>query len=396
MSGGKDNKRRKQAMDRLWFQVHSWIGLKLSLFMTLLLVTGTIAVFSSEIDWLLNPEMRAQQAVPESQVAWGAAYDNLRTANPDRQVFALGRYEWSAVALQASELTPWRENVFTWVNPADGAVQGTTSRYSVQRFFRNSHRHLMLPARIGIPIVTLMAFPLLISLIAGFMSYKKFWRGFFKKPRFHKKTRIWVGDVHRLAGLWTSWFIAIIALTSVFYFAEEMGLRGTPFPRPQPVAERSSSLPDGFTGADLDRAIEVARGELPGLEVRRVTFPFNAEAPIVISGELSAILVRPRANTVYVDPLTLESRGSYRGEQLDLYTRISEASDPLHFGYFAGYWSKWLWFLLGVAMSGLAITGVIIYAKRVYGSVIFDKRSNKKQVDSPAKTARRKLSGSSV
>ena len=48
-----------------------------------------------------------------------------------------------------------------------------------------------------------------------------------------------------------------------------------------------------------------------------------------------------------------------------MHTRISEAADPLHFGYFGGITTKILWFLLGLSMSAMAFTGVIIYSKRL-------------------------------
>ena len=38
--------------------MHQWVGLKLSLFLTFILFTGTLAVVSHEIDWLLQPSLR--------------------------------------------------------------------------------------------------------------------------------------------------------------------------------------------------------------------------------------------------------------------------------------------------------------------------------------------------
>ena len=86
---------------------------------------------------------------------------------------------------------------------------------------------------------------------------------------------------------------------------------------------------------------------------------------MAIQGDHEAILVRSRANTVYIDPVTVEIAGSYTGAELDAYTRISEAADPLHFGYFGGFVTQLLWFVFGVLLSSLSITGVLIYAKRI-------------------------------
>ena len=253
-----------------------------------------------------------------------------------------------------------------WFDPADGADLGMTSFFNVQRLFRELHRHLMLPLYIGIPLVTILAFPLLISLIAGFVVYKKFWRGLFKWPRFGRKPRIWNGDLHRLMGLWGSWFIALIAVTSIWYFVEQLGGRAPPFPAPErEMADRNTALPQQFDGVAIDLALQNARSQLAGLKTGRILFPSNASAPLTIQGELSAVLVRPRANGVHIDPTSLDVVGSYQGEDLNSHTRISEASDPLHFGYFGGIGTKLLWFIFGLMMTAISITGVVINAARL-------------------------------
>ncbi len=374
MTPGEAVQRRlsgKQTRDRAWFTIHSWIGLKLSLLMTFILATGTIAVFSYEIDWLLAPEMRAAERVAPEDIDWGAAFNSVRREYPEYRVLNLSRFQDNWFSLQALALTPRGENVRIWLNPPDGDLLGVTSFFNVQRFFRTIHRHLMMPLNIGIPIVTFLAFPLLISLIAGFVVYKKFWRGLFRWPRFGRNTRIWNGDLHRLMGLWGSWFIALIAITSVWYFVEELGGRAPPFPAPElDMAGRTSALPDGFSGADLQLAIEKAQQELPGFNTRMILFPGNARSPLTIQGELSAPLVRPRANSVYIDPATLEAAGSFRGENLDVHHRISEAADPLHFGYFGGIATKIVWFVFGSMMTAMSVTGVVVNAARLQRSLL--------------------------
>jgi len=365
----------KKARDLLWFQLHSWIGLKLSVLLSFVLFTGTMAVFSHELDWLLNPPMRAAE-VFEGEVAWGTAYDELREHYPGARLLTLTRHEDPWHAVQALVETPWGQLGRLWFDPESGAYQGVTSWRNVQRFFRTTHRHLMLPTKIGIPIVASLAFPLLLSLIAGLFVYKGFWHGFFRWPRFHRQTRIWAGDLHRLLGLWSSWFVLLIIVTSIWYFVEVLGGRAPRFPTPN----MSVSSSEGgsvtrakknavISGDDLDAWIAEARAVYPGLRVRRVNFPTEAGSPVTIMGDLDAVLVRPRANTVSLDPATGAVVGAYRGEELGVHIRISEAADPLHFGYFGGLWTKSLWFLFGAAMTALSVTGCVIYGKRVSQSL---------------------------
>jgi uncharacterized iron-regulated membrane protein len=330
--------------------------------MTFILLTGSIAVFSAEIDWFFLPEMRSSDSTPSAQVAWGASFDAARRNYPEYELDSLNRYLQEYIALQVVANTPWNELVRIWVEPGDGTISGVTPWYNVQRFFRSLHRHLMMPNNLGIPIVTFMAFPLLISLIAGLFIYKKFWRGLFKRPRFELKARIWLGDLHRLIGLWGSWFIALIIITSIWYFVEEFGGNAPTFPTPVSRSwGGSSDLPRGFSGQELDQAVELALIELPGLEIRRI----GLGETLIIEGDLTANFVRPRANSVYIDPLNLRVLGSYKGEELGLHNRISEAADPLHFGYFGGLITKIIWFFLGISMTALSISGFMIYGARL-------------------------------
>ena len=55
---------------RTWWKVHQWVGLKLSLFMTFILFTGTLAVLSAEIDWLVQPSLRVAPSTVEGPIAW--------------------------------------------------------------------------------------------------------------------------------------------------------------------------------------------------------------------------------------------------------------------------------------------------------------------------------------
>lgn len=69
-----------------------------------------------------------------------------------------------------------------------------------------------------------------------------------------------------------------------------------------------------------------------------------------------AVLVRHRANAVWVDPATNEVLLTTDGRDMNLHQRIGEMADPLHFGYFGGYWTKIPWFLFGLLITGLSVS----------------------------------------
>jgi uncharacterized iron-regulated membrane protein len=59
-------------------------------------------------------------------------------------------------------------------------------------------------------------------------------------------------------------------------------------------------------------------------------------------------------------------------ERQNTVVRLFLASNPLHFGTFGGLFTKLLWFALGTVVTGISLTGSIIYACRVGREVGLD------------------------
>lgn len=343
----------------LWWSVHSWAGLKLSVFISFVLITGTLAVVAHEIDWLANPAMRvAPRSQP--QASWGAIAQAAQRAAPDARITSLHAPidPWFAaeVLVERGEARPSR----VFVDPYTAEVTGTGGWANAQRFLRQTHRHLMLPTKIGVPIVSAVSFLLLASLITGVVTYKKWWRGFLRLPRAGDARRF-NGDLHRLAGLWSLWFVALIAATGFWYLIESLGGQAPRLPQPK---ARIAEAPV-VVGPALDRVVATARRAYPDLRITEIRLPADGDRGVVVMGQARALLVRDRANAVWIDPRDDRVLLVSRGEALGAHQRISEMADPLHFGTFGGLATKAIWFLAGIVLSGLSVTGVVIYSLRL-------------------------------
>lgn len=351
-----------QARRSLWWRVHQWAGLQVSLFLAFVLATGTIATLSHEIDWLLTPAMRVapQQSPPAS---WGRLATSAREAAGDARIEWIYAPSEPWFAVEAIAARPNGNRFRIQIDPWTTQVRGLTSWFNAQRLFRELHRSLMLPTAIGVPIVTALAFPLLASVVTAFWVYKKWWRGFFRVPRRRKARRNdgrrFTGDLHRFVGLWSLWFVALIGVTGVWYFVEKMG-GAAPVPHPPEIL-----APTQASGPQLDALMAKAHKAFPDLRIHAIGFPKGKPGGVVVMGQAKALLVRERANAVMLDPARQEVVETVRGEELSLHQRISEAADPLHFGTWGGLATRIFWFLCGAALTGLAVTGVLIYALRL-------------------------------
>lgn len=355
------DRRGKAKASRVWWAVHQWVGLKLSILLSFVCLTGTIAVFSSEIDWLLRPALRVDAATVSGPVNWSAMARSVARHAPDAAIQSLDAPLERGFAASATIRRPDGGLAFVYVHPSTGAVQGDGHWVGAKRIFRNMHRHLMMPTKWGVPIVSSASILLLVSLATSFVVYKKWWRGFFRPMRL-TDARTAFGDFHRLAGVWSLWFVALIALTGLWYLAESTGLKAPPLPRAKiAAAELSTSELADRVAASL----AAARRANPDLRIERIIFPSERSGAFVFHGQDRAILVRPRANTVWVSAATGGAVLSTDGRDLNVHQRISEMADPLHFGTWGGLASKLAWFAFGLLLTSLSVSGVTIYGLRL-------------------------------
>ena len=331
------------------FRWHGWIGLNLGLLLFLVCFSGTIAVFSWEIDWVVDPALR----VEADSVHWTAVADSVEAAYPNHVVTFLAGPRHDGFAALAYATDPAGRLVKLWVHPETGAVQKRGSYWTVQRFFRSFHRRMLIPNPVGILWVTFFAFILAGSAITGILFYKGWYRNLFRW-RWHD-VRLFFSDGHRLAGVWSLAFATIIVASSIWYGVELLA--------PAP------SGPAGSIGNDakvergptphllpLGKQVDRAKAAFPGVQVKDV-IPGTATRPTHVRGQADAWLVRPRANTVRVDPVTGEVLSVQRGTDLGLHHRIADMADPLHFGTFGGLGSQAAWGVFGLLLSSLMLTG---------------------------------------
>jgi uncharacterized iron-regulated membrane protein len=354
---------------RVWWQVHQWVGLKLSLVLAFILFTGTLAVLSHEIDWLLQPSLRVAPSSVEGEPRWDRIAASA-AAHP-RVEAILSIDEPTASAFAARVMVEFDDGKpgFLHVHPTTGVVQGEGPWVGAQRILRNMHRHLNLPTTYGVPLVSSLAVLMLLSVATSFIVYKGWWRGFFKPVRTAKARTLW-GDLHRLMGVWSLWFLLLIAVTSVWYLVESLGGEAPPLPRPAltlavDAGARGDAAALPSLGHRMAESLAAVRREDPSLDIDMIVFPSEEDGSFVFQGQRTAWLVRPRANAAFADPATARVLLTTDAEALNVHQRISEMADPLHFGTFAGYWSKVPWFLFGLALTFLAVSGCAIYAIRL-------------------------------
>ncbi|HEJ5251745.1 TPA: PepSY domain-containing protein [Pseudomonas aeruginosa] len=361
----------KKSRSRLWFLVHSWLALPIWFFVLIVCVTGTLAVVSQEIVWLANPEIRAGKPSDDARpLSHDQLLEAINQAQPAIRVESLNFPDEEHFALSARVSYPDGSRASLYVNPYTGTIQGKSPNFDFRQFTRALHGWWLVPFNNGYSwgwyLVSLLGLPMLASLVTGLVVYKRFWKGFFKpRLRISQGARIFWGDFHRLSGIWSIWFIAIISITGTWFMIQAiladnhitLSSEGVP-----PVIARNE-VPTGHTEPriSLDEAVRIATEGIPSLDAASVSLPGNAYSPIYVEGRGWYPLMYQSAA---INPYTgkIEAK-RLLGDRTPL-EFVTESMRPLHTGDFGGIWVKLIWFVFGLLLSMMVLSGLLIWSKR--------------------------------
>lgn len=371
-----DKKKRKLSQRYLAYLIHSFMGLKLTLLLIVVLLTGAIAAVQQELDWLIYDEMRA--GAQTERMNSGELLDRLQTAYPNNGMFFFRTSEndphLNAYARFIDESGGWRH---AWIDPYSGEVKGDTALLSLGQFIGYMHATLFLPA-VGNSIVNALGLMVLISLITGLMTFPKFWRYFFNAPR-TGNLRVFLGDLHKLVGLWSLWIVLVIGITGSWWFykdpfVEYAGAPSIVEPYPQkPLLSyddldslAKAGTPEKLPVAELVRRVNEA---YPDLQVNVINPPeHNADPYEIIGSQGEWLLTDWTGQRVMVHPYSGDIVDSFMIEDLTAMQRTDIAMKPLHYGTWASGKAdlvvKLCYFFGGLAMTFLAVSGLLISYKR--------------------------------
>jgi len=348
------------------FRIHAWIGLNLGFLLFVICFSGTVAVFSTELTWLVDPPTRVTPpATSTPTLSWQDLHDRVAHANPHALVAHLIASPGPRFPARAVVAYGPGDTRLVLIDPYSGKLLAQKSSFNLESFFRIFHKQLYVVPTIfgfhGTLIVGAFAVALLLGAITGLISIKRWWRALYTL-RFGRSKRLFWSDAHRLTGVWALMVTILLSATGIWYLAEtilhDTGTltESSPEVRLDPADLREA--PATLQPLDLDKAVRLAKAAFPALAIKRIALPVEPDAPLTFVGQADAWLVRDRANHVQMNPYTGEILDIRRGETLDPLARWIETADPLHFGTFAGLVSQIIWFAAGLLICGGLLAGL--------------------------------------
>lgn len=386
---------RGMTKKRFWFQLHGWFSLPIWMLFALICITGTLAVISHELTWLANPDTRVSnpqnlpaKPLPELKSAVENAYAGAQVS----LVYAMEPYLVTAVRFSSPDIP----SAFAYVNPYTAEIQGMVQGITLIGFLRALHGWLLFPWQhsysIGYYLVGAMSFVVLGALVTGLVVYKKFWRAF-TAPRLRraKGSRVFLGDLHRLGGVWSIWFLVIMGLTGFWYLVQGILWHNgiDIWPHEEPIELSSVPISDRLPPQPiaLSKALQNAQQALPALNLQSINLPEHNRDYYTFNGTGDAFFFDRYSYQVKVNPWNGEVSSLRTPASMNLTQTLTHIADPLHYGTLLGLWTKAIWFCFGLILSAMSISGFLIYGKRLLKAGSYEKNVARKALDGETKSS---------
>lgn len=371
--------------------VHGWSGIMLGVLLYAVICTGVAVVFASEINNWASPLSRGN--VTQLPATLDDTVTQLAAQVDPTYHEEVAAYRSSGGRLLvffhrhdvAPDGKPSEYGVEFEVDPDTQRIlarrEGWYDQIAEQRrpdgiadFLVNLHVRLHIPEPYGLFVTGILGMVMMIAAITGLLVHRHLFKELFTLRR-RGEPVLRRRDLHVIAGSWNLPFAFILAFTGSFFsFATTIGL---------PLVANAT-----FDG-DQERLIETLYGA-----------PHEEDATPVRMADLNAIVTdaQQRANAepyfiaverygradsaVWVFTPLAEDRVVYSshlyqgasgehvserpplGQQPSLGASLVGLMYPLHFGYFAGVLSKWVWVTLGFAGAYVTLTGMLLWTRR--------------------------------
>jgi uncharacterized iron-regulated membrane protein len=361
--------------NRFWFQLHGWFSLPVWIIFCFVCLTGTISVISHELTWLTNSSARAEnpenlpaKSMPDLIAIVEQAYPTAKVTT----AMSFESYLVNAVVFTDSD----KPFAIAYVNQYTGEIQEINQGVTFISFMRSLHAWLLFPWQnsysVGYYLVCAMAIVMLGALITGLIVYKGFLRAFIQpKLRITQGKKTFLGDLHRLAGVWSLWFMLLMSVTGLWYLVQAVLWQNdveidphAPIISETILPKANGSIP--IKPYDLNDALVIAQKQFPDFQATYITPPEHYRDTYKLYGEGDFIFYDEYSYGVMVNPWSGNIESVRTPDDMTALQTLSHIAHPLHYGTIGGIWTKIIWFIFGIFLTGMSITGFLMWGERTF------------------------------
>jgi uncharacterized iron-regulated membrane protein len=341
------------------FGWHHWCGLFVGLFLLMMSITGSVLVFSDELEMLEEHDIPAVQAI-QGTPSFDASFQSVQKKYPDWEIrlYHLPKADEALVY----ELRQKENAKKVCVQPVSGEILGVNenANQSIQRKLLLLH-YTWFAGTAGKIIVFITGVLFLITLITGLIVYRKsLIKVFTFRVRFNRKTtRSFYSSLHRIIGVWSLIFNLLI-VASGLWLSGQIVLNA--LKTPAITAAKNKEVPPIQS---IDAIVKKLNKEYPDFEIHLIRIRPGGNT-VQASGRLTndPLVYGNYYSVVTLNGNTLGIEKSSFMKDMPAGERLKKMAGPLHFGNYGGLPLKIAYCLLGFTPAFLSISGFILWRKR--------------------------------
>ncbi len=349
------------------------MGLVAAAYVCLIGVTGAALVFRPEMQRAAFAGIFDPRRPPGTADAPAAdIVSKLQAAYPHSRLLGID-YPTARRGTYLSYLVQSNQLVTAYSDPVSGAVIGELPKRSWITRLQDLHFDL-LAGRTGRAVNGAAAFALVVMFATGLVIW---WPGVTRWTRafFVDFSKPWpriVWEVHGAVGVWLFALLMLWAVSGVEFAFPRQFRRAVNAVLPLTVARTPESMPRAGAGLTVDALpglVAEAHQLVPGAKMGRIVMPSTPTAPIQLLMAYKDHGDFDRSDEVM---LYFDQYSGHLIERQDTALVAMSAGDqlmkwmgPLHVGSFAGLGVKILWAVLALSFPLLAVTGIVMWWRRV-------------------------------
>lgn len=362
----------KNKTKKLFWHVHHWVGLYTGILIGILSITGALAVFIPEIDFLVlkyKYNVSFSESSTDEMPRFSRSIDSLTSLYPNHGPFSLILDNSSVARADVSIESPTggfeRQSFFINTN-TDQVVAERNYQNSLVNYLRQMHVRLY-EGYWGRQLVGIGGIALAIVAISGLMIYGNFMKKqTWPTIRKNLKLRIVMADWHKILGISSLAFNVMIALTGAWLGLQPWLMRSLDIKIPNRYQAEIIKTPDmdRKTTIDWNKVFHTIKTEFPDLHPHYITPSVNGEDVITIRGNVSGQVYERANNIIILSKSNYKPIFQYDIREQPFSHKFYFIQEALHFGDFGGLWLKVIYALLGLTSGFLSISGFVIFLFR--------------------------------
>lgn len=323
------------------YKWHVYSALFISLFFTILLLTGIANIFHGKIKQWENPHFFTEVDLDTEILSPEALYRAYSDKHPEMPVILLRKLPGKDKKPIECILLKDQKEVYGYIHPCTADLIGINENPFHKRILK-WHTSMTI-GKTGNTLMLTVACIIIICLLSGIIYYVRSiqWR------HVKKASKKW----HFVLGILTLSFNLIMVISGIFLQYQNITKQ-----------KRKDQYEYPAVQIHIDSALALAQTFYPEVQVKRIKFPATSKDPIVLIGDQPGswylgsmpFELKIDLNTAHISSVVEESSISGR-------PRWQKTMLTIHAGQYGGNISRWIYLLFSIGTLGSICTGIMNY-----------------------------------